>query len=233
MTRIALITGASSGIGAEVARQLVPRGLTVLGTSRHPEFVTDPIPGVRHLELDQNDRASIARCAEQAGPVDILVNNAGQSQMGPLEDTPMAVIEKLFATNVFGPIALTKAVLPGMRRRGRGTVVMVGSMLASFPLPFRSTYVATKCAINGFADDSAYRHEYDIVAAATRRNEDAGLDVVEMAEVVLAATLSPDPKPLSAKGDRAPIVSALRRVLPRRAILDITSRFHNLPKVRQ
>ena len=125
MTRTVLITGASSGIGAEVARQLVSRGLTVLGTSRHPESVTDPIPGVRYLELDQNDPASIARCAEQAGAVDILINNAGESQMGPLEDTPMEVIEKLFATNVFGPIALTKAVLPGMRQRGRGTVVMV------------------------------------------------------------------------------------------------------------
>ena len=267
MTRTVLITGASSGIGAEVARQLVSRGLTVLGTSRHPESVTDPIPGVRYLELDQNDPDSIARCAEQAGAVDILINNAGESQMGPLEDTPMEVIEKLFATNVFGPIALTKAVLPGMRQRGRGTVVMVGSMLASFPLPFRSTYVATKCAIKGFADatrrelapfgvaictlepgtiatgigdrrgyfiadDSAYRREYDIVAAATRRNEDAGLDVVEMAEVVIEAALSPDPKPLYAKGNRAPIVFALRRVLPRRAILDITSRFHNLPKAR-
>lgn len=232
MTRIALLTGASSGIGAEVARQLVSRGLTMLGTSRHPGFVTDPIPCVRYLELDQNDRASIARCAEQAGPVDILVDNAGESQMGPLEDTPMAVIEKLFATNVFGPIALTKAVLPGVRRRGRGTVVMVGSMLASFPLPFRSTYVATECAIRGFADDSAYRHEYDIVAAATRRNENAGFDVVEMAEVVPAAALSPNPNPLYGKGDRAPLVFALRRVLPRRAILDSISRFHNLPKVR-
>jgi short-subunit dehydrogenase len=267
MTRTVLITGASSGIGAEVARQFVARGLTVLGTSRHPENVTHPIPGVRYLELDHNDPASIARCVEQAGAVDILINNAGESQMGPLEDTPMEIIEKLFATNVFGPVALTKAILPGMRERRHGTVVMVGSMLASFPLAFRSTYVATKCAIKGFADasrrelapfgiaictvepgtiatgigdrrgyyiadDSAYRSDYDIVATATRRNEAAGLDVVPMAKVIVDAALDPDPKPLYAKGNRAPIVFALRRLLPRRTILDITGRFHNLPKAR-
>lgn len=267
MSHTVLITGASSGIGAEVARQMVARGLTVLGTSRNPDAVTDPVPGVTYLELDQNDPASIARCAQQAGAVDILINNAGESQMGPLEDTPMEVIEKLFATNVFGPIALTKAILPGMRERRRGTIVMVGSMLSSFPLAFRSTYSATKSAMKTFADasrrelapfgvaictvepgtiatgigdrrgyyladDSPYRTEYDIVAAATKRNEKAGLEVAPMAAVIVEAALSKDPKPLYAKGNRAPVVFALRRVLPRRTILDIIGRFHGLPKAR-
>lgn len=267
MSRTVLITGASSGIGAEVARQMVARGLTVLGTSRKPDAIADPIPGVTYLELDQNDPASVARCAAAAGEVDILINNAGESQMGPLEDTPMDVIEKLFATNVFGPIALTKAILPGMRERRRGTIVMVGSMLSSFPLAFRSTYSATKSAMKGFADasrrelapfgvaictvepgtiatgignrrgyhiadDSPYRSDYDTVAAATKRNEKAGLAVAPMASVIVQAALSGDPKPLYAKGNRAPMVFALRRLLPRRTILDIIGRAHGLPKVR-
>ncbi|ORM30168.1 SDR family oxidoreductase [Williamsia sp. 1135] len=267
MSKTVLITGASSGIGAEVARQLVAKGLTVLGTSRKPDAIAKPIAGVIYLELDQNDPASIARCAEQAGAIDILINNAGESQMGPLEDTPMEVIEKLFATNVFGPIALTKAVLPGMRERGSGTIVMVGSMLSSFPLAFRSTYSATKSAMKSFADasrrelapfgiaictvepgtiatgigdrrgyyiadDSPYRADYDTVAAATTRNEKAGLAVAPMAAVIVEAALSKDPKPLYAKGNKAPVVFALRRLLPRRTILDIIGRFHGLPKAR-
>lgn len=179
----------------------------------------------------------------------------------------MDVIEKLFATNVFGPIALTKAILPGMRERRRGTIVMVGSMLSSFPLAFRSTYSATKSAMKTFADasrrelapfgvaictvepgtiatgigdrrgyyiadDSPYRTDYDTVAAATKRNEKAGLAVGPMAAVIVEAALSKDPKPLYAKGNRAPVVFALRRVLPRRTILDIIGRFHDLPKAR-
>ncbi len=148
---VALVTGATSGIGAAVARQLVDRGLTVYGTSRNPDTVADPIPGVTYVRLDNADYDSAAACAAEVGPVDILINNAGESQAGALEDTPMSAIENLFAVNVFGPIALTKAVLPGMRQRRRGTVVMVGSMLSSFPVAFRSNYAATKSALKAYA----------------------------------------------------------------------------------
>lgn len=149
--RTVLVTGASSGIGAAVARAFVARGATVYGTSRNPEAITHPVPGVQYLALDLTDEASIARCAEAAGDVDVLVNNAGESQSGPLEELPMDAIERLFRTNVFGAVRLTQLLLPGMRTRGYGRVVMVGSMLASFPLAHRSSYVATKAAIKGFA----------------------------------------------------------------------------------
>ncbi|MFC0314410.1 SDR family oxidoreductase [Gordonia phosphorivorans] len=146
-----LVTGASSGIGAEVARQFVAAGLRVFGTSRHPDAVTDPIPGVTYVRLDNADLSSAQACADEVGPVDILINNAGESHAGAFEDTPMDEIERIFAVNVFGPVALTKAVLPGMRERRRGTVVMVGSMLSSFPIAFRSTYAATKSAVKAYA----------------------------------------------------------------------------------
>jgi len=150
--RTALVTGASSGIGAAVAEAMVARGWRVFGTSRHPEAVKEGIPGVEYLALDLADDASIQACAAAAGTIDVLVNNAGESQSGPLEELPMEAIERLFRLNVFGPVRLTQLVLPGMRARRYGRVVMVGSMLASFPLAYRSSYVATKAAIKGFAN---------------------------------------------------------------------------------
>jgi short-subunit dehydrogenase len=83
--------------------------------------------------------------------VDVLVNNAGESQSGPLEELPMDAVERLFRVNVFGAVRLTQLLLPGMRARRYGRVVMVGSMLASFPLAYRSSYVAAKAALKGFA----------------------------------------------------------------------------------
>nr|EMP14837.2 alcohol dehydrogenase [Gordonia sp. NB41Y] len=261
-----LVTGATSGIGAEVARQMVARGHRVYGTSRNPDTVADPIPGVTYVRLDNADYASADSCAAEVGDVDILINNAGESQAGALEDTPMSAVEDLFTVNVFGPIALTKAVLPGMRTRRRGTVVMVGSMLSSFPVAFRSNYAATKSALKAYAlatrrevapygirmisvepgtiatgigdrrsihiaDGSPYAAEYQTLAAATRRNEDEGIDAATMASVIVDAALADHPKPFYAKGNRAEIVFLLRRLLPRQVILDFTARKHGLPRV--
>jgi short-subunit dehydrogenase len=156
-TRTALVTGASSGIGAAVAAALVRRGYRVYGTSRKPEAVADPVPGVEYLALDLADEASVVACAQAAGAVDVLVNNAGESQSGPLEELPPEAVERLFRINVFGAVRLTQLLLPGMRERRYGRVVMVGSMLASFPLAYRSSYVASKAAMKGFA--TALRRE--------------------------------------------------------------------------
>ncbi|MBR7194220.1 MULTISPECIES: SDR family oxidoreductase [unclassified Gordonia (in: high G+C Gram-positive bacteria)] len=262
-----LVTGATSGIGAEVARQFVARGHRVYGTTRNPDSVRNPIQGVTYVRLDNADYESAESCAALVGDVDILINNAGESQAGALEDTSMAAVEDLFRVNVFGPIALTKAVLPGMRLRRRGTVVMVGSMLSSFPVAFRSNYAATKSALKAFAlasrrelapygirmisvepgtiatgigdrrsihigDDSPYRAEYETLAAATRRNEDAGISAASMATQIVGAALSEHPKPFYAKGNQAGVVFLLRRLAPRQLILDMTARKHGLPKVK-
>lgn len=151
--RTALITGASSGIGLATAEALQAKGYRVLGTSRNPDTVPADlrIDGVTYLPLDLNDPDSIIACARAAGPVDVLVNNAGESQSGPLEELPVEALQRLFQTNVLGAIQLSQLVLPGMRERGYGRVVMVGSMLGSFPLPYRSSYAATKAAIRAFA----------------------------------------------------------------------------------
>jgi len=160
MNRTALVTGASSGIGRATASALVARGYHVLGTSRRPESLPDAgrVPGVEYLPLDLESDHSIEGLADRLATVDVLVNNAGESQSGPFEDLPGDALRRLFQVNVLGPVRLSQLALPGMRERGYGRVVMVGSMLASFPLSYRSSYVATKAAIKGFSN--AARHEF-------------------------------------------------------------------------
>ncbi len=149
MSRTALVTGSSSGIGRATAELLVTRGYRVFGTSRNPAGVE--IPGVEMLALDLTDPASIEALAGTLATVDVLVNNAGESQSAPFEELPGDWMRRLFEINVFGPVRLAQLALPGMRERGYGRVVMVGSMLASFPLAYRSGYVASKAAIKASA----------------------------------------------------------------------------------
>lgn len=158
MNRTVVVTGASSGIGRATAAALVARGYNVIGSSRNPEAIAEQerVDGVQYLALDLGDPESIDTFAAQLGEVDVLVNNAGESQSGPLEDLPVDAIERLFRLNVFGHVRLTQLILPGMRARGSGRVVMVGSMLASFPMAYRSSYVATKAALKGFADAARF-----------------------------------------------------------------------------
>ncbi|MDR7172986.1 short-subunit dehydrogenase [Nocardia kruczakiae] len=152
-TRTAVITGASSGIGRATAATLSAKGYRVIGTSRNPDMMSDTarVPGIDYRPLDLTDHDSIQQFASALDSVAVLINNAGESQVGPLAEIPDEALTRLFQLNVLGPIALPRAVLPGMRARGTGRVVMVGSMLASFPLPYRSSYVATKSALRGFA----------------------------------------------------------------------------------
>ncbi|MCW2819426.1 MAG: family NAD(P)-dependent oxidoreductase [Marmoricola sp.] len=160
--RTALVTGASSGIGRATAQLLLERGYRVVGTSRTPESIPEDerLAGLVYRALDLRDSHSVegflaALVAEDLLP-DVVVNNAGESQSGPLEDLPLGALERLFQVNVLGPVHLTQLLLPGMRARGYGRVVMVGSMLASFPLAYRSSYVASKAALRGFSDAARF-----------------------------------------------------------------------------
>ncbi len=154
---VAVVTGATSGIGLATATALVQRqdvNFHVIGSTRDPSKVIDPIPGVEYLQLDLEQPESIARFCEevlQRGTPSVLVNNAGESQSGPLEGLPREALERLFQVNVIGHVDLTQRLLPAMRRAQQGRIVMVGSMLGSFPLAYRSSYVASRAAIKGFA----------------------------------------------------------------------------------
>ncbi|BCJ49677.1 short-chain dehydrogenase [Actinoplanes sp. NBRC 14428] len=128
----ALVTGANSGIGREVARQLLARGLTVYASARDPErgraAVDELGAGARPLVLDVTDEKSIAAAAERVGELDVLVNNAGIADAGrPAPDLDVDTLRRVYETNVFGVLAVTNAFLPALRRSPHPRIVNVSS----------------------------------------------------------------------------------------------------------
>ena len=156
--RVALVTGASSGIGAAVARQLSTAGFRVFGASRSTPADQD---GVEHIELDVTDDASVARGVERvrtaAGRIDVLVNNAGYLCSGAVEEVEVEQAEAQFATNYFGVLRVTRAVLPGMRERRAGHIITISSLAGLVPVPFWGHYNASKFAVEGLME--TLRHE--------------------------------------------------------------------------
>ncbi len=149
-----LVTGAGSGIGAATARVLTDRAHEVVATARRVEAL-DPLDVAQRLALDVTDEASVAACVAAAGEVDVLVNNAGVSETGPLETYPHDVLEKMFDTNVFGPMRMVRALVPAMRERGHGIVVNVTSVEGRVAAPLAGAYCATKHALEALSETLA------------------------------------------------------------------------------
>ncbi len=149
MSKVVLITGASSGIGKSIAEFLVTKSYSVYGTSRNPKFQEQN--GVTFLALDvtkgETITAAVTAILEQEGKLDVLINNAGKGITGPLEEIPEAELKSVFETNYFGPIAVMKAVLPVMRKQREGLIINVTSIAGYMGLPYRSAYSATKGAL--------------------------------------------------------------------------------------
>ncbi|WP_369046004.1 oxidoreductase [Sinomonas sp. P10A9] len=157
MQQVALVTGASSGIGEATVRSLLGAGYTVYAAARRVERME----GLAHdgaliLALDVTDDASLAdgvrKVLAEAGRVDVLVNNAGYGSFGALEDVPLDEARRQFDVNVFGLARLTQLLLPGMRERRSGTIVNVSSIGGKFYEPLGSWYHATKFAVEGLSD---------------------------------------------------------------------------------
>lgn len=140
------ITGISKGIGKSIAEYLVEKGYSVIGSCRNPDALTDKIPNVRYLQLDQTDEKSIAACVENLGQIDVLINNAGQSQLGSLEEIAVNKIREIFEINYFGLVSITQKLIPVLRKGNAPKIINIGSMIGSFPLPYYSGYGATKAA---------------------------------------------------------------------------------------
>jgi len=158
MAKSVLVTGASSGIGAATAQALAAAGWRVFGTSRRgADGVREPIPGVTWLRLDVRDEASVRACVAEAEAgagaegLDALVCNAGFGIFGSIEETPLDAARDQFETNFFGVLACLRAVLPAFRARGRGRIVLVGSLSGRAPIPFQAHYSASKAAIDALA----------------------------------------------------------------------------------
>jgi NAD(P)-dependent dehydrogenase (short-subunit alcohol dehydrogenase family) len=151
-----LITGCSSGFGLTIAQTFVTAGWDVVATMRTPQSGLMPqSEKLKILPLDVTNADSIRKAVEAAGPIDALVNNAGVGMLNVLEGADMSKIRELFETNVFGAMAVTKAVLPQMRIRGSGVIVNVSSSVTIKPLPALSVYSASKAALNAFTESLA------------------------------------------------------------------------------
>src|SRR5688572_11206551 len=153
--KIALVTGASSGIGEATAQQLAAAGYTVYGTSRRGAPA-----GPRSFEMlaldvtsDESVEAVIADIIRLAGRIDLLVNNAGFS-IAPAgaEESSLEQARSIFDTNFFGIVRMTRAVVPHMRRQGGGRIINIGSVLGFLPAPYMALYAATKHAIEGYSE---------------------------------------------------------------------------------
>jgi len=160
--RVVWITGASSGIGEALALDLSQRDAILILSARNREKLEAVRSRCAHpervevLPMDLADLDAIDEIAREGlafyGKVDFLINNGGVSQRSLVEETGMEVYRRLMDTNFLGPIALTKAVLPSMRERQWGQIIVVSSLTGKFSTPLRSGYAASKHALHGFFD---------------------------------------------------------------------------------
>ena len=150
MSKVAIVTGGTSGIGRATALALRDAGYTVYELSRRAEGVE----GLHHIAADVTDEqavdAAVAQVMAAEGHIDVLVNNAGFGISGAVEFTETAEAKKLFDVNFFGMVNMNRAVVPLMRQAGRGRIVNLSSVAAAVPIPFQTYYSATKAAVNAY-----------------------------------------------------------------------------------
>lgn len=152
---LALVTGASSGIGEAAAIAFVEAGYDVVGTSRNSAGTVSPV-GVTLLDLDVGSDDSVAALVDDVigrfGRIDVLVNNAGIGAGGAAEESSVEQARRVFDVNFFGLIRMTKAVLPHMRAQGEGRIINVSSVLGFVPVPFGALYAASKHSVEGYSE---------------------------------------------------------------------------------
>ncbi|MEO6276349.1 oxidoreductase [Roseateles sp.] len=151
---IALVTGASSGIGLVTAHALTQAGYRVFGTSR--KAMANPPQDITMLVCDVTDEASVKSLVDevikQAARIDLVVNNAGVGLLGGAEESSIGQAQRLFDVNVFGVARVVNAVLPFMRAQKGGRIVNMSSILGLIPSPFNAYYASTKHAIEGYSE---------------------------------------------------------------------------------
>jgi len=155
MSQTVLVTGASSGIGAAIAAHLAEHAFRLFGTSRNPLSLPEGAPAIEWVAMDVGDetsvQAAVSRVLERSGGLDALVCNAGFGIFGSVEEVTLEDAQAQFDTNFFGVLRCLRAILPGMRERGRGRVVLVGSLAGRAPIPFQAHYSASKAAVDALA----------------------------------------------------------------------------------
>jgi len=151
---VAIVTGASGGIGEATARALHAAGYRVFGTYRRAPATT--LPGIEYLACDvtsnESVKAAVDKVLSTSGRIDLLVNNAGVGLIAGAEESSLEQAKSLFDVNLFGVIRLTQAVLPTMRRQRAGRIVNISSVMGLIPAPFMALYAASKHALEGYSE---------------------------------------------------------------------------------
>lgn len=160
--KVWFITGASRGFGALMTKEALAAGDAVVATARYPSAVVEQFgdnPNLLAVALDVTNEAqakeAAAKAVERFGRIDILVNNAGYGLLGAVEEATAEEIEKLYATNLFGLLKVTRAVLPYMRRQRSGHVLNFSSVGGYFGYPGWGVYGSTKFAVEGLSESLA------------------------------------------------------------------------------
>lgn len=168
--RTVLVTGCSSGIGLATCHVLSRNNFMTYGTVRNlskakniQDLMNRENLSLKILRLDVNDNQSIKlaikKILNDTGRIDVLINNAGYGMFGPIEEITTQEIKKQFETNFFGAIRLIKAIVPIMRKQGKGTIVNISSMVGRFGVPLNSAYVSSKFAVEGLSESISFELE--------------------------------------------------------------------------
>jgi short-subunit dehydrogenase len=153
--KVALITGASGGIGLAAGLALIRAGYRVFGSSRHPT-ANEVRQGIHMTRCDVTNDESVKQAVKEvlalAGRIDVLVNNAGRSLIGGAEESSVGQAQTLFDVSVFGILRMTNEVLPTMRSQRAGRIINISSVAGFLPGPYTALYNATKHAVEGYSE---------------------------------------------------------------------------------
>ncbi len=209
---VALVTGASSGMGKDFALRLIAEGYVVYGAARRVARMSDiAAAGGTALALDVTDDAAIVaaidRIIREQGRIDVLINNAGYGQLGALEDVPAAEGRRQFEVNLFGPGRLTQLCLPHMRARRFGKIFNISSIGGKAAFPLGGWYNASKFALEGYSD--SLRNEVRAFGIDVIVIEPGGI------ETEWAAVATEEAERYSAKGAYAGLAEKIRKAQAR------------------
>ncbi|CAI0778634.1 oxidoreductase [Serratia entomophila] len=192
-----LVTGVSSGFGRALAREALAAGYRVIGTVRNSEArqafeaLDAQLAFARLLDVTDVERIdeAVGEIESTVGPIDVLVNNAGYGHEGILEESSLAEMRRQFEVNVFGAVAMIKAVLPGMRQRRRGHIINITSMGSFITMPGISYYCGSKFALEGISETlskelAPFNIHVTAVAPGSFRTDWAGRSMVRSARSI-------------------------------------------------
>lgn len=155
MADVVLITGCSTGIGRDMADELIRRGYAVVATARKPETM-DNLPADLRLPLDVTDPKSVEQAITETmqkfGRIDVLINNAGYGPRGMVEEIPVDNVQAVYDVNVFGVLRMIHSVAPIMRRQGNGRIINISSIAGRVVTPINGVYSSTKFALEALSD---------------------------------------------------------------------------------